>query len=321
MQKIKDALCRIKVVKIVKDKIRSHTYYRSDRVHYNRAQKDYKSKDYEAIMIAHSLEKGMSFDKARPFGKEKVKELMALFDKIDKDKKTAKEIVVNTLREYVDFYERHGWLEEPEYTSVKQFLAVNKNISRHKAGVETLSKKDVDAKTDYEKFLLSRHSIRNFSEKRLTKKDFEKAVHIARLTPTACNRQMVNVIFCESDSAKEAVISVIRKNLVGFNLDYATPIVVTFNTAAFSNPLERNQGWLNAGLFTMNLVNAMHSLGIASCICEFQQKPKREKALKKILHIKDNERIAVTIMAGYYRDENKVYVSQRLSSDELMRVE
>ena len=311
-----------KLTKSAKDYIKSAPYYRADRKQYYRAKSEHASSDYTAIMVAHSLEKGMSFDKPRPFAKEKVKELIELYKDIKDDNASAKSIAINTLREYVAFYERHGWTNEKEYTTVKQFLDGKEDITFHEAGVKEISIKDIKkgGNMDYEKFLLSRHSIRNFDSKKLKKSDFEKAVSIAKLTPSACNRQMIKAILCASEEAKNAVVATIKKNLSGFNIESLTPIVITYDAAAFDGPLERNQGNLNAGLFTMNLVNAMHSLGIASCICEFRTTTKAEKALKKTLQIPKNERIAVTIMAGYYRDNNKIYVSQRISMDEIMRV-
>lgn len=307
----------------VKNYIKTTPYYSADKKHYNHSKAMHGSQDFAAIKLAHALEKGMSFDNPRPFGKDKVKELIRLFPDIKTENSSAIIIVVNTLREYASFYEKHSWTNSDEYSLVKKFLHEAKDVALHEAGTKMITKEDImkDASIDYGAFMKSRHSIRAFSKQVLRKEDFKKAIEIARLTPSACNRQMVRAFFCDSKNAKDVVTTTIRHNLSGFDIKTVTPIVITYDASAFDGPRERNQGWLNAGLFTMNLVNAMHSLGIASCICEFQENLAAERNLKKALHIPDSERVAVTIMAGYYRDKNKVYVSQRITADEIMRVE
>lgn len=82
---------------------------------------------------------------------------------------------------------------------------------------------------------------------------------------------------------------------------------------------ERNQGWLNAGLFSMNLVNALHSQGIGSCFCQFGNSTKQEEQLKKLLGIPASERIAVILSAGYYCDKSIIPYSPRKKIGDVYR--
>ena len=70
---------------------------------------------------------------------------------------------------------------------------------------------------------------------------------------------------------------------------------------------------LNAGFFSMNFVNGLHSLGIGSCFVQFGNSSKDEKKIKAMCHIPVNERIAVFIAAGYYSENSIIPLSSRKS--------
>ena len=69
----------------------------------------------------------------------------------------------------------------------------------------------------------------------------------------------------------------------------------------------------------MNLVNAMHSLGIGSCFCQFGNSTKQEEQMKKLLNIPENERIAVIIACGYYVDECTIPYSPRKKIEDVYK--
>lgn len=326
--KIKKLIQKNNVTRRVKDSIVYNDGFSYDKKHYvknHRGNRQTKAQlCYDIMLLSHALEKGMSFDKLRPFGKEKITEIICSIGKLEKlgdfENESAFIITINTLRKYAKIYAENGWKDEPEYFCVKKLIDKYVDIEEIKVGVETLSKDKIfENNVDYAKFISGRHSIRKFAEKRLSDGDIKKAIEIARLTPSACNRQMIKVYYAKSNQTDEFVKSTIRGNLSGFDVGSANSIVVTFDASAFGSANERTAGYFNAGLFSMNLVNAMHSLGIGSCFCEFAQPVKKEIALKKALDIPESERIAVVIMAGYYLDENKVYLSPRIKVDEIYR--
>lgn len=198
-----------------------------------------------------------------------------------------------------------------------------KNYSKTKkmnVGSFVLAKKDFekDATIDYSRFLASRHSVREFSTKRLDEKDLKKAIETAILSPSACNRQMIKVYYV-SDSIKSKKVIDAAQGFGGFEKDTINTLVVTFDINANYFIGERNQGWFNAGLFSMNLVNALHSQGIGSCFCQFGNSTKQEEKLKKLLDIPNSERIAVIIATGYYCDRCAIPYSPRKSIDDVYR--
>ena len=99
----------------------------------------------------------------------------------------------------------------------------------------------------------------------------------------------------------------------GFYLDGVNTFIITFdvNGLGLNDKGERNQGYLNAGLFATNLINAFHSIGIGTCLIGFNNPVIQEEKLKKINNIPSNERIAVMLYAGYYDDKSIVTISPR----------
>ena len=317
-----------KIKKIIKkipgftffDKIRAKIRFKNEFINdysffkknYINCSNDPKHIDYDMILIVHSLEKGMANTQLRPFGVEKIKNLICLIEKYEtmtNEYSYAYNLSLNCLNEYKKIYEKNDWINNEEYSIAANFLEKHKDYKQIKAGSYDLLKNSFinDAKIDYDKFLSSRHSVRNFDNKRLDEKDIKKAVETAIKTPSACNRQMCK-IYSISD---KKVIEDVALGLSGFDLASINYFLVTFDVAANYFIGERNQGWFNAGLISMNFINSLHSLGIGSCFIQFGNSFKEEKALKKKLNIPESERIAVIIAAGYYAELSKIPYSSR----------
>lgn len=294
------------------------------RKNYSHSSETKEKLGYNMLLISHSLEKGMSNKNPRRFGKGKTSELMKLILKYESYEDYGVDFAfvnaINVLRGYISFYEKKNWEDAEEYKKVKSFLKKYEKVEKMNVGSFVLRKEDFekDSKIDYRKFLASRHSVREFLPKRLKEDDLRKAIETAILTPSACNRQMCKVYY-SSDPEMQNEIVKFGQGFGGFEQDTINPIVITFDVNANYFVGERNQGWFNAGLFSMNLVNALHSQGIGSCFCQFGNTTKQEEQLKKLLNIPASERIAVIIAAGYYCDESIIPYSPRKSIDDIYR--
>lgn len=279
---------------------------------------------YRALLLVHSIEKGMTNDKIRPFGKYKIFELMSILKELEKRKENnifSYIISVNLLREYNRIYIENGWNtnEYEEFVKVEKFLSRQKKIDNINIMPQRINNTDIKNhyNINYEDFVNSRHSTRTYKNKNINRNDLEYCVRCAIKSPSACNRQMCKIYYIENKDLKD----LITKNRQGFNnfdIKSANIFLVTFNTSAFSFIGERNQGYFNAGLFTMNFCNALHSKGIGSCCVQFGSKFKLEKKLKKQIGISNAERIAVIISAGYYSDQFTVPASIRKSNSDIL---
>ena len=276
---------------------------------------------YSIILDEHALEKGMTSSNPRYFGVQKTKNIMdyiTIYEKNGWTKDFAYNIGVSILHEYCDFYKKNDWVDREEYKEVFNFIKDRDKVIE--SGVIKVYKKDFtnSAQIDYNSFLTSRHSFRKFENKKITSEDMQKALDMVTKTPTACNRQMCKIYYIKNETIKNAAAKY-SHGLTGFDNDSVNLIVVTYDISFLCNHGEIDQGMFNAGLISMNLVNALHSLGIGSCFLEFNDTYKEENEYKKILNIPDCEKVAVVIAAGYYPEESVIPKSTRKPLEEIYR--
>ena len=278
---------------------------------------------YESIIHTHTLEKGMEHFELRPFAVEKTRYIMSLIKRESKyenyENKFAFINGINSLREYKKIYEEHNWINKDEYKKVDEFLKNYSKVENQKAGAYILTKKELqnDYQIDYLKFVKSRHSTRNYKNEPIKLDDVKAAVEMAKYSASACNRQYIKLHFYPSGKMRDNVIHyALGKG--GLYLDGVNTFIVTFDVNGLSGIGERNQGYFNAGLYSTNLVNAFHSLGIGTCFIQFANSVKDEDDLKRKNEIPEYERIAVILFAGYYDEKSIFAVSPRKNVSELL---
>ena len=278
---------------------------------------------YESTIYSHILEKGMQHFEIRPFALIKtdiIIDLVKRQSKFDKYNKTFAFInSINSLREYKKTYEDHNWTDKEEYIKVNDFLKNYIEVEQKKAGAYILTKKEleVDYNIDYLKFIKSRHSTRNYKNMSLKIDDIKAAVEMAKYSASACNRQYIKLHYYPSGKMRNNTI-IYAKGKSGLYLEGVNTFIITFDVNGLSGEGERNQGYFNAGLFSTNLVNAFHSLGIGTCFIQFSNSVKEEEELKKLNDIPEYERIAVILFAGYYDDKSIFAISSRKDVSELL---
>ena len=276
---------------------------------------------YNIIFHTHTLEKGLSHFELRPFGKQKIKIIIDLLRKQLGSENYEKLFSfingINSLREYKKVYEDHKWINNPEYKEVSEFLAKYEKIKEQKTGAYVMTREELkkDYDIDYNKFIKSRHSTRNYKNMILQIEDIKKAVNMAKYSASACNRQYIKVHYYPKGKMRQNVIDY-SLGKGGLYLEGVNTFIITFDVNGLSGVGERNQGYFNAGLFSTNFVNALHSLGIGTCFIQFANSVEEEEKLKKLNRIPSNERIAVILYAGYYDDKSIFCVSPRKDFEE-----
>ena len=280
---------------------------------------------YNIILNTHTLEKGLSHFELRPFGKQKIKIIINLLKKqlsFENYEKLFSFINgINSLREYKKVYEEHKWTDNPEYKEVSKFLAKYEKIVAQKTGAYVITKEELknDYDIDYDKFIKSRHSTRNYKNLSLKIEDIKKAVNMAKYSASACNRQYVKVHYYPKGKMRKNVIDY-SLGKGGLYLEGVNTFIITFDANGLIGAGERNQGYFNAGLFSTNFVNALHSLGIGTCFIQFANSVEEEEKLKILNEIPSNERIAVILYAGYYDDKSIFCVSPRKDFEEYFKL-
>lgn len=268
---------------------------------------------YRMLYLCHALEKGMLHDVARAYGFDKVIELVNISDKLyDKDCYEYK-VMLSTLYFYKNFHIEHK-LEIPQ--NIQKRLD---SLNLHSEFESAIFNKNYK-KCKYEDFgdlLNNRHSVRIFdNESNINDDDIKKCLELAIKSPSACNRQMVKVYWPKKREIRD-YIGNIAHGISGFDKTNTNYLVITSDIAALQFVGERHEIYFDAGLFSMNLVNALHESGYGSCFIEFANTDAEEFKLKQLLNINNSEKVVIFIAFGKYKVNNKFTLSHRKSIDDI----
>jgi nitroreductase len=284
-----------------------------------------KSKQSEMAFLTkqyHIVEKGLSLPNPRlGFGKEKI---ILLVDRAKKyyEKYGDEPLVVSIkdcLSEYIEFNKKNNVAIEGAYfNAIIEFIG--QNLDQKEGGTIQVNKTDLQHTTliDFEAFVKSRFSVRDFDEKDVDLEVIKKAVHIAKNAPSVCNRQSWKAhVFTNSNEI--IPLLKIQGGNNGFTNGINKLIIVTTDTQAFTT-LESNQLYIDGGLFSMNLVLSLHSLSLGACCLNTCFPFTSEKRVKHLGDIPENEKIIMMIGVGHLKDTYKVAISKKKDLTEIIRI-
>lgn len=268
----------------------------------------------EARIIAHYhiIEKGLSLRDTRiGFGNEIIHTLLDLLESYIRefqcDNSFIYDCAVSALLKYVEFNEANMYPVEDIHRRLSK-LTYNHCAS----GTISLSKAELleRAGGDFETFCYSRHSVRNFDDKEVSKEDLMKAIELAQTAPSVCNRQTSRVYVISSKSAVKEVLQ-LQGGSRGFEDFVDKVIVITSNLHAFQGNQERNQSFIDGGLYAMNLLYGLHYVGIGACPLIWCSAKECDRCMRRLLGIPKNERIIMLIATGTIPDTLVVAESKR----------
>ncbi|HRY31081.1 MAG TPA: nitroreductase family protein [Candidatus Paceibacterota bacterium] len=285
---------------------------------------------YHALMNrdCHKLEKSLSVDEFKPFsGKDTISKILTnikLFSPrygFDVPVKNA----IHTLREYVEFHKKIGRYNLHIENLDKKVSALEKghNLSDWRTGgVIEKSKEQLASVTrwiDPERFFLSRYSIRNFSPETIDPDLIKRAVWLSTKTPSVCNRQGWKAYYVIDEKLIKSILAV-HGGIRGFDHTISKILVIAGDINHFSGSNERNQVFIDGGMFSMSVVYSLHALGIGSCCLNWSVDFTKDIKLRKILKLNKSESVIMIVAVGHYPDKVKICQSHRKSIDEVFEI-
>jgi nitroreductase len=133
---------------------------------------------------------------------------------------------------------------------------------------------------------------------------------MAQKTPSVCNRQSSKVYVFSKAEDKQKVLSYQNGNR-GFGDQASKVLIVTSNLEHFVSAGERNQCWVDGGMFSMSLVYALHSLGLGTCCLNWSVERQADQELRQVAGISDAEAVMMMIAVGHLPETLKVAQSPR----------
>lgn len=281
---------------------------------------------FEALITIeyHRIEKGLALKNPRVgFAPDLVRELLSKLHQYQKKYGLDEtgQIALNVLFAYYEFNLEHGFKDEKlakGLIELKAKIPKSENLIS-KGGTVKLSKQEILAasKLDLQTFFQSRYSIRQFSPDQVDMSLIETAVNMAQKTPSVCNRQSSKVYVFSSNEDKRKVLSYQNGNR-GFGDQASKVLIVTSDLGHFFSIAERNQCWIDGGMFAMSLVYALHSLGLGTCCLNWCVEFQIDQALKKAVGISDYNSIIMMIVVGHLPEELSVAQSARKNLNEVL---
>lgn len=272
----------------------------------------------------HEIEKGLSLPAPRKgFGAEKIDDLTALmreylgrYGKDDFIRAPA-----STLAAYARFNEAQGLSEYPRRDKLEAMLReLGEAPEFTMGGVVRVSSDHIAEVTDpvRDEFFLRRYSIRQFSGKPVERADIDAAVTIALKSPAVCNRQDGYVHVVEDKQLIKKMTDM-HGGARGFADQIDKLLVITNKLSNFWECGERNQCWIDGGLFAMSLILGLHARGIGSCCLNWSKRAEDDKAMRSLLGLPDSEVIIMLLAVGSIPEQLNVAYSYRKPLDEARR--
>jgi nitroreductase len=193
-------------------------------------------------------------------------------------------------------------------------------IYKKVGGYKEISDKEIrfSSKNVGLKFFKGRHSIRTYTGESIDRKYVEQMLEIALTAPSVCNRQASRVYAIDS---KKLICDVLKyqNGNRGFTDKVALLLVVVTDQRRFVSVEERNQGWIDGGLFSMNLMLGIHALGLGCCPLNWCASRENDRAVRALLEIPDFESVIMLISVGHIPERLSVATSTRRRVDEILR--
>lgn len=228
------------------------------------------TKDY------HRIEKGLSLrSPKRPFGGSVAARIEMLLAGVDRGRPKMFERDAQTALEALHEWNSSGTIN-PDVAPVSS---------------------DYVPQFDQQAFFRSRHSVRDFASRPVESEAIHTAIGLALCSPSVCNRQAWRVHLFSGPDAKRALV--FQNGNAAFAHSVPLVLVVSVDQSLFAGLNERNQVFVEGGIFASSLVWALHSLGLSSCMLNMSRSSGHLRRTATALDIAPSERIVMFIAVGY----------------------
>ena len=275
---------------------------------------------YDIVLLAHTVEKGLSVKTPRPkFGKAKIMSMLSMLDEysfgwplfpVEKS--------YGCLNAYLAWHiDRNIELDSEIKSKIQSYLdrCKRENITR-KGGVKVISG---SAHFDSAKDLLGgRYSSRQFLPEVVSNEKLELIASLVRRTPSQCNRQSARIHFYSDKNQIDELLR-LQGGAEGFREDVYNLFVISSEISAWSGYKARSQAYVDGSLMAMQVLNACHIAKLGCCPLNLAVSNKKELKIIKVGDISGGERLIMMIAFGNIEErEFLAATSERISNETLM---
>ena len=276
--------------------------------------------EYSITRLYHTIEKGLSYENYRPgFGAANIEALLTSLEQF-----VAKGYNVNSftyetalscLYQYIYKNKEYGIIDNELEKRINKLPGEKNDLG---GSIEVSSPLN-PSKLPFRDVLLSRHSIRHFSNEPVDMSKLESAIKLAQHTPSACNRQgwKTRVV---SDKCLMQSVLLNQNGNKGFGNEFNKLLVVTADLRAQQKNREVFQAFIDGGMYAQNLLNALYTEGIGSVPLSASLTLYQDHNIRKLLEISDAEIFILFIGIGNYPDGVFLTTKSERKPSEIARV-
>lgn len=320
-------------VKYLQKRYKRVTMYRTYRYDLKRYSNYSKTNNYnsqiklEGIIIKeyHVIEKGLTMPNRRiGFGKDKIISLCnncLLY--IDRYCELSTQVrhAISVIKEYYQIHEKFEFEDPFVITKMEELLNLPITQNVNKSTQQSVSNEDYfrNISANFTQFSESRKSIRSYTDKEVSLEKLKNAIRLSLNYPSACNRQTVR-LYVYTDKNQINNILEIQGGNRGFGHLTNKLIIITAELGVFEETAERNQAFIDGGIYLMNLLYSLHEQKIGACTLNCSNTPEKDKILQNICGTKESEVFIAMVTCGIPPTQFYVALSPRYNLDDICKI-
>jgi len=278
------------------------------------------------ILDTHVIEKGLTMPETRfGFGIARLNVLINnISSYIVKYHKEEPQLLhgISVVEEYFSFHKDKNF--ELSSTLVQKHIDFQKLVKSNSVNFKSrkqimTTKEAYFSKTDapFFEFSKTRSSIRNYSKDPVDINLITQALDLCRNTPSACNRQSVRVHLYTNKTEIDQILEIQGGNR-GFGHLANFLLIVTYEPSVYFEESERNSGYIDGGMYCMNILYALHANKIAACILNTAHNSTKDIKIREKTNIPPSECFVSMIAGGIPPNDFMIAKSFRYPLDNIL---
>ena len=261
----------------------------------------------------HVLEKGLAMpDRKFTFGRDIAANLVKLLTIWEQKHYPADVQIVSAYRVLSIYADAVGFDVVNTIPGLDVCIKVNQKAMCANGGVHSVLKRDILelGKGKFSELIKARRSIRNYTNREVEDYYIKEAVRLAQFSPSVCNRQCGRVFWTKDRDRIKKVLELQNGNR-GFGHLAGALLIVTSDLNVFEGISERNQSYIDGGLFSMSILYALSYLGLGACPLNWCVDNHKDRVLRKLIALPDSHIVVMMISVGHLPDSFMIAASQK----------
>lgn len=183
--------------------------------------------------------------------------------------------------------------------------------------VEDRVKSNINSE-ELKRLFQQRRSIRSYASEKVSRSIIEKALEMALLAPSGCNRQPFEFEVVDSEPMLKQ-LSKIPPGSTSFAGKAPAMIFVLGNLNAYFDEKDRHLIYIDSAMAVMSFILSLESFGVSSCVINFPEDKSVDKVLRKAINMKPFQKCTMALTFGYPSDELLIPASMKKSVSSVVK--